>query len=159
MTAETAWAHMLGARVRYYQDKDRARALEAGSGGPLLLQHAVGGHADAYVRNVVPLARQFHVDAIDLIWHLFSSKPPFTMETIPTFVERVHDFLGAAGIGRAHFEGESLGCWVAARLAIQLPDRVRKIVLNTMAGYSHWPQFEKLEEHDEIVTHFLLRGR
>ena len=83
----------------------------------------------------MPLSRHFHVYAIDLIWHGLSSKPPFSMDTIPTFVEQVIDFMDAAGIDRAHLEGESLGGWVGGWLAIQHPERLRRLVLNTMAGW------------------------
>jgi pimeloyl-ACP methyl ester carboxylesterase len=135
MAGDTAWVHLLGGQIRYYEGKYRTRTLEAGSGEPLILIHGVGGHAESFVRNVMPLSRHFHVYAIDLIWHGLSSKPPFSMETIPTFVEQVIDFMDAAGIDRAHLEGESLGGWVGGWLAIQHPRRLRKLVLNTMAGW------------------------
>jgi len=135
---DSAWLSMLGGQVRTYEGaKYRTRALEAGSGEPLLLLHGIGGHAETWARNVVPLSKHFHVYAIDLLWHGFSSKPLLTdFETIPRFVDHVLDFFDAAGIDRAHVEGESLGGWIAMRLALWHPDRIRKLILNTTAG---WP--------------------
>jgi pimeloyl-ACP methyl ester carboxylesterase len=139
MSADTIWLSLLGAEVRYYQGKYRTRAIEAGTGEPLILIHGVGGHAEAYSRNVLQLSRHFHVYAIDLIWHGLSEKPPFPMEemnTIPMFVEHVEDFMNAAGIDAAHVEGESLGGWVGGRLALSSPKRVRKLIMNTTAGWN-----------------------
>jgi pimeloyl-ACP methyl ester carboxylesterase len=135
---DSAWTSMLGGQVRTYQgSRYRTRALEAGSGEPLILLHGIGGHAETFSRNVLPLAEHFHVYAIDLLWHGFSSKPLLTdLETIPRFVDHLLDFMDATGIDRAHVEGESLGGWIAMRLALWHPDRLRKLILNTTAG---WP--------------------
>jgi pimeloyl-ACP methyl ester carboxylesterase len=135
---DSAWLSMLGGQVRTYEGaKYRTRALEAGSGEPLLLLHGIGGHAETWARNVVPLSKHFHVYAIDLLWHGFSSKPLLTdFETIPRFVDHILDFFDAAGVDRAHVEGESLGGWIAMRLALWHPNRIRKLILNTTAG---WP--------------------
>ena len=54
------WAGLLGAEVKYYDAKGmRTRAIEAGSGEPLIFLHGSGGHAEAYCRNVVPLSDEF----------------------------------------------------------------------------------------------------
>ena len=42
-----------------------------------------------------------------------------------------------AGIESAHIEGESMGGWVAVSLALKHPERVRKLVLNTIAGLNN----------------------
>jgi pimeloyl-ACP methyl ester carboxylesterase len=131
---DSVWLRMLGGQSRYYQGKYRTRVLEAGQGEPLILIHGVGGHAETWVRNVVPLSKQFRVLALDLLWHGFSEKPTFEGDTIPRFVEQVLDLMDAAGIESAHIEGESLGGWVAVWLALQHPERVRRLVLNTTAG-------------------------
>ena len=134
----TLWVDMLGAQCRIYEGaKYRTRALEAGTGEPLILLHGIGGHAETFGRNVVRLGQHFHVYAIDLLWHGFSSKPVLDdFETIPRFVDHILDFMDAAGIERAHIEGESLGGWIAMRLALWHPERVNRLILNTTAG---WP--------------------
>lgn len=135
---DSTWLSMLGAEVKVYQGRQyQTRALEAGSGDPLILLHGIGGHAETFSRNVVPLSANFHVYAIDLLWHGFSSKPLLTdLETIPRFIDHLLDFMDAAGIESAHVEGESLGGWLAMRLALWHPERVRRLILNTTAG---WP--------------------
>ena len=49
-------------------------------------------------------------------------------------------FLDAIGVEKAYFTGESLGGWVTAQLAIDHPERVERIVLNTMGGTMANPQ-------------------
>jgi pimeloyl-ACP methyl ester carboxylesterase len=135
---DSVYLRLLGAQVRYYQGpKYRTRVLEAGSGEPLILLHGIGGHAETYVRNILPLGQSFRALAMDFLWHGFSDKPAFTGETIPAFVEQILDLMDAAGIESAHIEGESMGGWVAVWLALQHPERVRKLVLNTIAGLNN----------------------
>lgn len=125
---------MLGGEVKYYMAGGvRTRCLEAGTGEPLVLLHGMGGHAEAYIKNIMPLAEKFHVYAIDMIGHGFSDKPEITY-SIEAFANHVKQFLDSAGIQTAHVQGESLGGWTAAWFAIQSPERVKSLVLNTSAG-------------------------
>src|SRR5688500_12429850 len=60
----TIWVDLLGAQVRYYGDELRTRVIEAGEGEALVLIHGVGGHAEAYSRNVVRLGQHHRAMAI-----------------------------------------------------------------------------------------------
>src|SRR4051794_10178115 len=61
----TFWLGMLGGEVRYYDAGGvRTRCLEAGSGPALVLLHGTGGHAESWIRNVMPLAAHFRVYAL-----------------------------------------------------------------------------------------------
>ncbi|MFC2973040.1 alpha/beta fold hydrolase [Azotobacter bryophylli] len=111
------------------------RYLAAGDEGlpPLLLLHGVGGHAEAYVRNLKAHGEHFRTWAIDMIGHGWSAKPDSPRE-VRQYVEHVLRFLDTLGIERVNVSGESLGGWVASRLAIDHPDRVERLVLNTAGG-------------------------
>jgi 2-hydroxy-6-oxonona-2,4-dienedioate hydrolase len=113
----------------------RTRYLHAGNPGKpvLLLLHGVGGHAEAYARNLRAHAEHFDVWAIDMIGHGWSDKPHHNLE-IPHYVEHVLKFLDAIGAKTAHISGESLGGWVASRIAADHPERVLRLVLNTAGG-------------------------
>ena len=132
------WNELMGAEVRIYdQGKHVTRAIEAGEGEALILIHGVGGHAEAYARNVVRLAAEgFRVLSIDLLWHGLSGKPePFDDEKYCLqFSDQVVDLLDQMGVEKGHIEGESLGGWVAMSTALRYPDRVGKLILNTTAG-------------------------
>lgn len=128
------WVDLLGASVGFRGQKYRTRVIEAGEGEPLILLHGNGGHAEAWSRNVLRLSTDFHVLAIDLMWHGLSSGAEFTTEMVPTYAEQVVDLLDELGAESAYVEGESLGGWVAMWLALHHSSRVKKIVLNTTAG-------------------------
>ena len=106
------------------------RALEAGDGPALIFLHGTGGHAEAYARNIEVHAKHFHVYAIDMIGHGYSDMPEVDYGP-QTYINFLKDFVNAIGEEKVYISGESLGAQVAAWFAIQHPDRVEKIVMNT----------------------------
>ena len=108
---------------------------------PLILLHGGGGHAETFSRNLNTLAAVCRPIAMDFIWHGMSSRPPFSDGTagddvhwLRQFTLQVLDLMEALGLQSASFEGESLGGWVALDLAINFPETVDAIVLNTAWG-------------------------
>lgn len=132
----TLWVELLGAQVRSIQGRYRTRVVEAGAGPALLLLHGTGGHLENWARNIMPLAAHFRVVAMDFLWHGLSQPDGFDREVIPHLVDQVIDVMDSLGIGQAAVEGQSLGGWVAMRLALARPQRVRKLVLTTTMGYA-----------------------
>ena len=137
-TYESIWADLRGATFNQgWLDAGGLQTRHLSSGDktkpPLLLLHGVGGHAEAYVRNLRAHGEHFWTWAIDLIGHGWSAKPAADRE-VRHYVDHVLRFLDAIGVARAAVSGESLGGWVAARLAIDHPDRVERLVLNTAGG-------------------------
>lgn len=134
------WTDLLGVQVRYLGDRYRTRVIEAGDGPPVFLLHGVGGHAEAYAKNVVRLGRSARAMAPDFLWHGLSAKPEYVDgEDIPAYAGQLLDLMDAEGIERADIEGESLGGWVALWMALHHADRVNRIVLNTTAGIRFQP--------------------
>lgn len=127
---------LLGCETRYYQTaKYRTRSIEAGQGDVLFLMHGGGGHSEAYAKNVRRLGQRFHAMAIDCIWHGLSSAPPFPEKNwVKEFTRQVLDLMDHLGIAKASFEGESLTGWIALDMALHHPERVNKIILNTIWG-------------------------
>jgi pimeloyl-ACP methyl ester carboxylesterase len=154
----TLWNELLGAEVRTRGKKYKTRTIETGGHNPrkLVLIHGVGGHAEAYARNMHRLGEQFHVLAIDLLWHGLSEKPPFNPDMVPVFSEQIIDIFDDLGVQKGSIEGESLGGWVTTWTALHHPDRVEKIVLNTAAGIA-WNR-DKVKI-DESTGRSLLRER
>lgn len=128
-TNESIWLNLLGAETRYYDAAGvRTRAIESGSGGvPLIMMHGVGGHAEAFARNVVPLGKHFRTIAIDLLGHGLTGSidKPLSKEA---YTKHLGDFMDAAGIKKANLLGESLGGWIAVMMSKFYPERVNKIV-------------------------------
>lgn len=144
------WTEMLGAEVRYSGDRFRTRILVAGSGEPLLLLHGQGGHLENFSRNVRAFAEHGRVVAMDFLWHGASEQAPFDERLIPAFMEQVVDLLGVEGIDRCAVEGQSMGGWVAARLALERPDLVSKLVLTTPMGIEPAPEAVDRRRYDSI---------
>ncbi|MGI5219127.1 alpha/beta fold hydrolase [Nocardia sp. CA-290969] len=115
-----------GYRTRYLHAGDRSKPT-------LLMLHGITGHAEAYVRNLRSHSEHFSCWALDFIGHGYSTKPEHPLE-INHYVDQILSVMDELGVQKAYFTGESLGGWVTARIAAQHPDRVEKIVLNTMAG-------------------------
>lgn len=128
-THPSLWVSLLGAEVRTYDAAGvPTRAIESGRAEtPLIMLHGVGGHAEAYARNVVPLGAHFRTLAIDYLGHGLSGSIDGTL-TKEAYARHLVDFLDAAGIAKANLLGESLGGWIAVWTSLLYPDRVGKIV-------------------------------
>ena len=124
-----------GVRTRYLHAGDRAKPA-------LVLLHGSGGHAEAYVRNLEAHAEHFSTWSIDMLGHGYTDKPGHPLE-IAHYVHHFTGFLDAIGVRRAHISGESLGGWVAARIASEHPERVDRLVLNTAGGSQADPEVMK----------------
>jgi len=129
------WVEFLDAQVYRLKGRYRTRIVEAGQGPPLLLLHGTGGHIENYARNIMPLAKNFRVIAMDFLWHGGSETDGFEPAIVPKLVDHVIDVLDTLGINKTHLEGQSLGGWVAMQTALMHPERVDKLVLTTVQGY------------------------
>jgi len=127
---------LLGSETRYYQGpKYRTRVIERGEGTPLILMHGGGGHAETYARNLARLGEGYRAMAPDFIWHGLSSTPRFADGNwLAQFTDQILELLDLIGADKACFEGESLGAWIGMDLAINHPERVERLVLNTAWG-------------------------
>lgn len=108
----------------------RTRTITAGSGPVLIFLHGTGGHAEAYLRNIEAHAKHFSVHAIDMVGHGYSDIADVDYGP-QDYVDHLLAFVDAIGADKVSISGESLGAQVAAWFALQHPDRVEKIVLNT----------------------------
>ncbi|MCE0767387.1 alpha/beta fold hydrolase [Pseudonocardia kujensis] len=107
------------------------RVLETGAGTEhVILLHGLGARADRWRANLEALAGAgLHAYAVDFPGHGFADKGPDLPHTVPALAEWVLDLMDRLEIDSAHVVGTSLGGHVAARLALDAPNRVRSIVL------------------------------
>jgi len=108
----------------------RTRSITAGEGPVLIFLHGTGGHAEAYLRNIEAHAEHFTVHAIDMVGHGYTDMPDIDYSP-QHYVDHLLAFVDAIGADKVHISGESLGAQVAAWFALQHPERVNKIVMNT----------------------------
>ena len=105
-----------------------------GSGPPLVLVHGLGSSAAVeFYYNLEPLAAHHRVFAIDLPGFGRSDKPVLEY-TIDLFVRAVSDLMATEGIERAAVMGVSMGGRVALGLALDSPEKVKRLVLVDALG-------------------------
>jgi len=131
------WLDFLGAETRYIETPSygKTRIAEAGKGNTetIFFLHGVGGHLEAYAKNIVALSDQFHVIAYDYVGQGMSDKPLLDYTPL-TLVDHLRELMDALGVEQAHLSGESMGGWVSGLFTIEYPGRVLKLNLNTAAG-------------------------
>lgn len=132
------WLDFTGAEIRYIQTKNYGRVRIAEAGDPanetLIFLHGIGGHMEAYAKNVVALSDQFHVVAYDYVGHGYSEKLEVDY-SVDLLVEHLGEVMDALGVDKAHLSGESLGGWTSGTFACRYPERVLRLMLNTSAGF------------------------
>jgi pimeloyl-ACP methyl ester carboxylesterase len=113
--------------VRYYHEIE-------GEGEPLLLLHGGLGSMDMFGPNRVILGEHRRLITVDLQGHgrtTLGARPI----RLTDLADDVAELLEKLGIRQADVLGYSLGGGVALRLAIQHPDRVRRLVV-VSAGFA-----------------------
>jgi pimeloyl-ACP methyl ester carboxylesterase len=148
------WVDLMGCEVKYVQGaKYRSRILEAGQGEHVILFHGLGGHVETYSRNLMALARHFHVVAIELLWHGYSTKAPFEDDQVAQLAGQVLDVMDAMGIPHAHMEGEAIGASAVLWLAVRHPERVGKIILESGGSVAFKPGAVKTPDPAGMAGH------
>lgn len=109
------------------------RYLTAGSGEPVVLLHGLGNSVFSWHKNIVPLSRRYRVITPDLPGHGYSISHVDRYD-LPAAVEFLAAFLDYLGISQADLIGSSMGGSIALRTSLDLPNRVRKLVLVGSAG-------------------------
>lgn len=103
-----------------------------GQGPPLLVLHGAGGNR-GWTRWVERVAERF------MVWA--PTHPGFGRSGDAEWMEGIDDlarfylwFIEAAGLGRPHVVGHSLGGWTAAEMAVMSPASIERLVLVAAAG-------------------------
>ena len=130
------------------------RVLRAGEGDPVVFLHGTSGHLEAFIRNIpAHVAAGYECHAVDMLGHGYTAGADYPYR-IPRYVDHVLAYLDARGIERAHFVGESLGGWVAGRLAAERPDRVGKLTLVAPGGTVANPEvMERIKTSTRKAVH------
>ncbi|MGW4327944.1 alpha/beta hydrolase [Nocardia sp. NPDC004573] len=127
--AETGRTVRVGARDIFYS--------EAGAGDAVVLLHGGGPGASGmsnYARNVAALARRFRVIVPDMPGYGRSAKHIDQSDPFGDLAAAIGGLLDALGLGSAHLIGNSYGGAAALRLAMDRPEKVRKLILMGPGG-------------------------
>lgn len=109
--------------------------LVGGAGRPLLLIHGLGSRGEDWA-NLIPqlIAGGNRVYALDLLGYGESEQPRDAQYSIPQQSAIVEGFLDSQHLQQADVAGWSMGGWIALQVALQQPQRVRRLVLLDSAG-------------------------
>jgi pimeloyl-ACP methyl ester carboxylesterase len=124
-----------GHRIHYY---------EAGpdDAPPAVLVHGLGGHSEDWrmLRSYIVAAHR-HVYMMDLPGYGRSEWPQNFSYSIPDEANFVVAFMDALGLKQVDLGGWSMGGWIAQRIAIDHPDRIKRLMLFDSAGLNSRPQW------------------
>jgi 2-hydroxymuconate-semialdehyde hydrolase len=119
----------------------RLHYLTYGEGEPLLLLHGRGNASGIFTPIFPVLVQNRRVIALDLPGWGLSEKPPFHGRTahdaLAFWMRGAIGLLDALGLAEADVLGHSMGGFVALGLALEHPERVRRLVLVNAAGLDH----------------------
>ncbi|HEY82484.1 MAG TPA: alpha/beta fold hydrolase [Dehalococcoidia bacterium] len=104
-----------------------------GEGPPVILLHGGGNDWREWRKNLIPLAQGLRIYAPDLPGFGLSD-PPLMPVSPSWFSSFLKDFMEAVGVKEAHIIGHSLGGTLAIALALDFPQKVKKVVLIDSAG-------------------------
>jgi pimeloyl-ACP methyl ester carboxylesterase len=121
--------------------------LEGGpeSGTPVVLIHGLGSKAQQdWVALAPHLVRAgYHVYAMDLLGYGRSAKPPELSYSIREEAKFVESFLEENHLTSVALGGESMGGWIAATVALDRPDLVKRLMLFDSAGMKFQLSFDQ----------------
>lgn len=114
-------------------DGRRLTYVDHGDGPPVLLVHGMAGSWETWLANIVGLAEQHRVIAVDLPG-FGDSEPLVEDDDFEGYVRALQGLLDELGVPSVAVIGHSLGGLVALSLASLAPERVRCVVLVSGGG-------------------------
>jgi pimeloyl-ACP methyl ester carboxylesterase len=124
----------------------RIHYLTCGEGEPLVLVHGRGSAAALFTPILSALAEGRRVIALDLPGWGLSEKPPFTGHTASDAVniwrDALRDFLDDQALAQTDLAGHSMGGLAALAVALEAPERVRRLALIDSGGLGGEPPLD-----------------
>ena len=128
-----------GYRLHYFE----AVPPDGTSGIPLVLIHGLGSRGEDWAPMMPSLAAAgFHVYAPDLLGYGRSARPDVEY-SVALEENIVVDFMHAVGVERTAIDGWSMGGWIAAKIALDHPELVDRLVLDDSAGVKYEVSFAR----------------
>jgi pimeloyl-ACP methyl ester carboxylesterase len=113
-------------RIHYYV---------GGSGSPVVLVHGLGSRAEDWANLMPQLVRDHHrVYALDLPGYGRSDWPREATYSISELTGAVEAFMDDRHLDKTDLAGWSMGGWIAMRVALDRPQRVRRLAIFDSAG-------------------------
>ncbi|TNF88323.1 MAG: alpha/beta hydrolase [Gammaproteobacteria bacterium] len=104
-----------------------------GSGDAILFAHGAGGNAGIWFEQIAAFSDRYQCIAFD---HRTFARSPADPATISPaqYRDDALAVLDAAGVEQAHVVAQSMGGWTTMRLLLDVPARVRSVVMSATPG-------------------------
>jgi pimeloyl-ACP methyl ester carboxylesterase len=112
-------------------------------GTPVVLIHGLGGRSEDWT-NLAPYLERagYRVYTPDLLGFGQSEEPTNATYSIADQARLIVHFLDRMGLQQADLAGWSMGGWIAQKVAVDHPSRVRRLVLMDSAGLMMRPDWD-----------------
>jgi 2-hydroxymuconate-semialdehyde hydrolase len=123
---------------------------EAGKGSAILLIHGIPTSSDLWRKVMPEMSKHNRVIAPDLLNYGKSEKPEKANVSIKAQSELLIKLLDELKIEAADVVGHDIGGGIAQLMAVNHPERVKKMVLIDSVCFDSWPipEFKPLQEED-----------
>jgi pimeloyl-ACP methyl ester carboxylesterase len=113
----------------------RIHYFEGGSGEPIVLVHGLGGRAEDWANLMPWLVKDHHrIYVLDLPGYGRSAWPRNASYSIAEESQAVEAFMNNLHLTRTDLAGWSMGGWIAMRVALDQPRRIRRLIVCDSAG-------------------------
>lgn len=122
------------------------------SNPPIILLHGSCSNSAFWFPEIMALSNNYRVYAVDIIGEAGNSEEYRPDLSSDAFALWMKDVLDALGLEKTIIIGNSLGGWMALKLATAYPERVSRLVLLASAGLADVrPQFIRTVEQTQQV--------
>jgi pimeloyl-ACP methyl ester carboxylesterase len=104
---------------------------------PVVLLHALFATAASWYRNVEALSRSYRIYCVDVIGEANKSRPIRPITSLDDYLSWFTGLIDGLGISSLYVVGNSYGGFTAAYYAMNLPQRILKLVLIGPAATIH----------------------
>jgi pimeloyl-ACP methyl ester carboxylesterase len=113
------------------------------NGAPVVLVHGLGGRSEDFL-NLAPYLQKagYRIYTPDLLGFGQSEEPYNATYSISDQADLVVNFLDSVGLKQVDLGGWSMGGWIAQKVAVDHPERVRRLVLMDSAGLRMPPAWD-----------------
>ena len=103
----------------------------------VILLHALFATATVWYSNVGVLSQHYRTYAVDILGEGNKSCPTRPIATLEEYTQWFEELLDRLGVQEAYLIGNSNGAFLSAKFAMELPKRIRKLVLIGPAATIH----------------------
>lgn len=130
-----------GFNIKYGSNNPRLAYIDEGQGEVLLLVHGLASNAGFWRYNIPDLSKHFRVIALDLPGYGKSDKGDYSYK-MTFFANSIKNFLDELKIDKVNFVGHSMGGQIGIWFSLLYPDRIKKLVLASSAGFEKFNRGE-----------------